>query len=506
MERAAPATPSARPPLAPRPQSPAAQQPPVAHSMRPQYNSPISPAPSVSGQRPGYGSPGAMPSHGGIPIPRAVPAAAGAAQMPVSPAMPASPYPYQAMPASPPMPASPYPYQAVPSVPKGGGGVPTAKKRGFPGFITTLFIIIVLALVGGGIYYFINQQEELPPSNGTIDVTSLNIQNVSSSVTETGATITWDTDEPATGKVEYGTSKAYGSTAPLDTNLSNSHSVTLTDLDPGTKYYFKVTSENAAGNKATAEGNLTTIAEADETPPTISGVSVSNITESSATITWLTDEAATSQVQYGKTETYGSSSTLDTNLTESHNVTLTGLSDNTTYYYKVISKDASDNEATLAAADQTFDTEYVIPTGYEIGNLAPEISLKDINDNTWTLSQFRGKIVIVNFWFILCGPCIEEMPYFQGIQASDDWAGDVKILAVNHEDTDPDVRSFIHANPQYEFTILLDLDGAVSERYDITSCPTTFFIDAQGIIKAAKRGDSFDSIDEIEDILRTLQP
>jgi peroxiredoxin len=411
-----------------------------------------------------------------------------------------------ASPPMPPMPPMTYPYQAAPSVPR-GGSVPVARKQGPSGFMTTLIIIIVCALVGGGIYYFINQQEEPLPPNGTIDITSLNIQNVSSSsVTETGATITWDTDEPATGKVEYGTSKAYDSTAPLDTNLSNSHSVTLTDLDPGTKYYFKITSENAAGNKATAEGNLTTVAEADETPPTISGVSVSNITESSATITWLTNEDATSQVEYGKTETYGSSTTLDTNLTESHNVTLNGLSDNTTYYFKVISKDASDNEATLAEADQTFDTEYVIPEGYEEGNLAPDFSLEDINDKEWKLSDFRGKIVMVNFWFTTCGPCNEEMPYLQGIQASDDWS-DVKIFAINYKETGQTVRAFIQNNPQYQFTILLDPDGTINERYnvDVSHWPTTFFIDAEGVIQKIQKGN-FESQDQIEDILRTLQP
>ena len=126
----------------------------------------------------------------------------------------------------------------------------------------------------------------------------------------------------------------------------------MTGLDPSTTYYFKVTSTDAAGNEATSEGELTTLATADETPPTISGVNVSNITESSAIITWTTNEPATSQVQYGKTETYDSSTTADTNLTTNHNVTLTGLSDNTTYYFKVISKDASENEATLAEENQ----------------------------------------------------------------------------------------------------------------------------------------------------------
>jgi peroxiredoxin len=364
----------------------------------------------------------------------------------------------------------------------------------------------VLVFVGGGIYYFINQAETpLPSNNGITDITPLSIQSgPTSSTTETGATITWETNEPTTGKVEYGTSETYGSTAPQDTSLSTSHSIALTGLDPDTTYYFKVTSQDAAGNEVSAEDSLTTLATADETPPTISGVSVSNITKSSAIITWTTNERATSQVQYGKTETYGSSSPPNTNLTESHNVTLTGLSDNTTYYFKVISKDASENEATLAAEDQKFTTEADIPVGYEKGNLAPEISLKDIYNNTWTLSQFGGKIVIVNFWFTTCGPCTEELPYFQEIQASDDWS-DVKILAVNYKETAPLVRSFLQDNPQYEFTVLLDTNGTVGDSYDISTCPTTFFIDAQGIVREIQEGN-FESQDQIEDILRTLQP
>ena len=100
-------------------------------------------------------------------------------------------------------------------------------------------------------------------------------------------------------------------------------------------------------------------AEADETPPVISGVSASDITETSAVITWTTDEKATSQVAYD-TEShtdfadYQWKSTLDTILVKSHSVSLTGLTENTTYHYRVKSKDDSDNLAT--SGDKTFTT------------------------------------------------------------------------------------------------------------------------------------------------------
>jgi hypothetical protein len=85
--------------------------------------------------------------------------------------------------------------------------------------------------------------------------------------------------------------------------------------------------------------------EADTTAPVISAVSATGITISGTTITWTTDEAATSQVEYGQTTSYGSVTTLDTNLVTSHSVSLSGLSASTAYHYRVKSKDASQNEA-----------------------------------------------------------------------------------------------------------------------------------------------------------------
>jgi internalin A len=86
-------------------------------------------------------------------------------------------------------------------------------------------------------------------------------------------------------------------------------------------------------------------AKGDETPPVISGVSASDITETTATVSWTTDEAATSQVEYGLTASYGSATLLDSTLVTSHSVLLSDLDADTTYHYRVKSKDASGNEA-----------------------------------------------------------------------------------------------------------------------------------------------------------------
>jgi len=419
-----------------------------------------------------------------MPIPRIAPVAASAATMP----------------ASPPLPARPYPYQTVPPTPI-ERGISDSGRRGLIRIVTTLLILIVCLFIGSGIYYFVTQTGTPSLPNSTADTTPPNIQSVSlSSTTETGAVITWETDEPATSQVNYGKTETYGSTTPLDTNLSTSHSVTLTGLDPNTTYNFKVISTDAAGNEATSEGELTTLAEADKTPPTISGVNVSNITESSAIITWTTNEPATSQVTYGKTETYGSTTSEDTNLSTSHSVTLTGLDDDTTYNFRVMSKDAGGNEATLAE-NQTFKTKSIIPVGPQKGNRAPDFTLKDLNGKNVKLSDFRGKIVMVNFWGIFCDPCKKEMPFLQAI--SDNWSEeDLTILAINFKEGTATVRSFI-TNEEYTFTVLLDSDGEVNTLYNVSYYPTTFFIDAEGIIKERKEG-SFSSQTEIESILNSL--
>jgi hypothetical protein len=92
----------------------------------------------------------------------------------------------------------------------------------------------------------------------------------------------------------------------------------------------------------------------DTTAPVISGVASSNVTMSSATIRWTTDEASDSQVEYGATTSYGSTTTVDSNRVTSHAVTINGLSQAKPYHYRVRSRDAAGNTAT--SANFTFTT------------------------------------------------------------------------------------------------------------------------------------------------------
>jgi len=109
---------------------------------------------------------------------------------------------------------------------------------------------------------------------GTADTTPPVISNVSvSGITANSATITWNTDEPSTSVVEYGTTTAYGQTASGQSGVT-SHSVTLTGLNPSTTYHFRVKSADAAGNTATSSDYTFTTSSASDVIVLTDGVAV----------------------------------------------------------------------------------------------------------------------------------------------------------------------------------------------------------------------------------------
>ncbi len=109
--------------------------------------------------------------------------------------------------------------------------------------------------------------------------------------------------------------------------------------------------KDAAGNWSSAYTDTIVL---DTTAPTISAVASGNITNTSATITWTTNEPATSQVEYGLGASLGNSTAIDNNLVAAHSVVLTGLAAQTSYVYRVRSKDAAAREG--IGVSNTFTT------------------------------------------------------------------------------------------------------------------------------------------------------
>jgi len=242
----------------------------------------------------------------------------------------------------------------------------------------------------------------------------------------------------------------------------------------------------------------------DTTPPVIRQVSLSDMAEASAIITWQTDEPATSQVTTWDSEVYTSTEPAET-LATNHSATLNTLKSNTRYQLTLVSRDKGGNEARLeielTTPAQPYATPPVISVGPEVGKLAPDFTLTTLDGKQVSLSQFRGKLVMVNFWQSSCSACEDEMPHLQAIYEK--WPRDkLEILAISVGERAAFVQSFVDRQG-VTFPALLDSDEAISEIYQIPRFPTTFFINADGIIKEIKEG-RFVSQSEIEYMLNSL--
>jgi len=240
------------------------------------------------------------------------------------------------------------------------GALPTTSSYDGRGYTSSSAEVVTINNPAAGTYYIMVNSysgggtfKVKATSTGASDTTAPTISGMTAtSITTSGATITWTTNEAATSIVEYGLTTSYGSTA-TSTTLKTSHSVALTGLNANTKYYYRVKSADAAGNVATSSGSsFTTQAAADTTPPTISSIAVSSITTSGATVTWTTNEASSSVVEYGTTTSYGLTKTGSSGVT-SHSVALSSLSAGTKYYYRVKSTDAAGNTATSTGSSFT---------------------------------------------------------------------------------------------------------------------------------------------------------
>ncbi len=226
------------------------------------------------------------------------------------------------------------------------------------------------------------------------DVTAPKIGAISSSPGRTSATIAWTTNEASDAQVEYGVSSAYGHSTAVNGALLTSHSQNVSGLTANTQYHYRVKSKDAAGNLAISGDNMfTTSAEPDTKAPAISSVSSSGLTSSEATITWITDEASDTQVEYGTSAGYGSSTTLKSTLVKSHSQALSGLAPNTLYHYRVKSRDAVGNLA--------LSNDYTLTTREKSSSLQiSDVAVSDITGRGATISWTTDKAAnsAVEYW------------------------------------------------------------------------------------------------------------
>ncbi|PKM67994.1 MAG: hypothetical protein CVU95_04935 [Firmicutes bacterium HGW-Firmicutes-2] len=131
--------------------------------------------------------------------------------------------------------------------------------------------------------------------------------------------------------------------------------------------------------------------------------------------------------------------------------------------------------------------------------MAPDFTLTGSTGEAISLSDYRGKIVFLNFWTTWCKYCLEEMPDFQ--EAYEKYGDDLQILLVNvTTDENIDRQGVIDWYEQFDYTMpmVLDEEGDVTSQFTIPGYPTTYFIDRDGSIIAYYPGlMSTELIDEV---------
>lgn len=121
-----------------------------------------------------------------------------------------------------------------------------------------------------------------------------------------------------------------------------------------------------------------------------------------------------------------------------------------------------------------------IQTAPEKGAFAPEFALKSVSGETVHLSDFQGKVVLVNFWAVWCPPCRQEMPAIQNVH--ENYGDKVVVLGVNAGDTRQDALDFMDSLG-LTFDVVLDSNYEVEDLYRVRGLPSTFFIDSNGVIQ-----------------------
>ena len=126
-----------------------------------------------------------------------------------------------------------------------------------------------------------------------------------------------------------------------------------------------------------------------------------------------------------------------------------------------------------------------LSVGISAGEIAPDFTGTTLDGETIRLSNFRGKIVLVNIFASWCGPCLIETPHLVDIYNAE--GGEVFIIGLNLEETEAHVTGY-RDEFDVPYLLVLNQDGALTEIYRPIGLPTSWFIDPEGVIRYVHAG------------------
>jgi len=142
----------------------------------------------------------------------------------------------------------------------------------------------------------------------------------------------------------------------------------------------------------------------------------------------------------------------------------------------------------------------------QVGDEAPNFTLRDLSGNAMSLSQLRGKVVLLNFWATWCGPCRVEMPAMEQLYRTLP-RREFEILAVSTDPQGAVVTYPFQREMGFTFPILHDSEYRVGLMYGARTIPLTFMVDRRGIVRqkifGARDWDSPEARDLIHELMKS---
>jgi len=131
------------------------------------------------------------------------------------------------------------------------------------------------------------------------------------------------------------------------------------------------------------------------------------------------------------------------------------------------------------------------PVGHHVGEVAPSFTLPTLDGELVSLADYRGRVVILDFWASWCVPCRLSMPSLE--ETAEELGGDVVLLGVSLDRIEGDARAYIEAKAYTELVAVygsLSAARAVASAYGVLGIPRTFLIDRDGIVRFAGHPDT----------------
>jgi thiol-disulfide isomerase/thioredoxin len=133
---------------------------------------------------------------------------------------------------------------------------------------------------------------------------------------------------------------------------------------------------------------------------------------------------------------------------------------------------------------------------------APNFSLPDAGGKAVSLADFKGQVVLINFWASWCGPCREEMPLLDELSSRYAPLG-FTMLGVNVEEDSSAAKGFLSGTP-VTFPILYDRENSVSQLYDVIAMPSTVIVDRAGQVRYIHHGYEAGNEHDYQNQIRAL--